>query len=164
MAFAMILGIMIFGFASAISHTGGLKDINTITSHDYSFIDTGAHRAIEKLSYGDEEFSLVAEPLRVKEFLAIKGKNNVYIPVYKAIYSNNSKENKYIVYIPVKFNNLKVDSFGIDTFNLGEGSIDAEDYYFNLEHSSSSKGYQSLEDVKTKYIDKNFKGYEIKEK
>jgi len=48
---------------------------------------------------------------------------------------------------------------------LGEGTIDCEDYYFNLEHSSSSKGYQSIDDVYTKYIKALIKdGYVLSKK
>jgi len=166
-AFSFIVGMIIFGFVGMhVNSHGYLKDVNSISAHDYSYIDSKATKAIDNLSFGDEEFHMTASPQRVQEYLLTKDKSNIYIPIYKTLYVSWPKqENKYIVYIPVKFNNVKTDSDGIDWFKLGEGTIDCEDYYFNLEHSSSSKGYQSIDDVYTKYIKALIKdGYVLSKK
>ena len=167
LAFAFIAGIIIIGFVGMnVNSHGYLKDIDSISAHDYTYIDNKAVKAIDNLSFGDEDFHMTASPQRVQEYLLTKDKANIYIPIYKTLYvSWPKKENKYVIYIPVKFTNVQTDGDSIDWFKLGEGSIDCEDYYFNLEHSSSRKGYANLDDVYTKYIKNLIKdGYVLKKK
>ena len=165
--FISIILMFTIGFSQMHNNNnhGVLNEVENISSFDYSYIDNKAHSSIEKLSYGDEDFRISGLPQRVKEFLLVKDKTSIYIPIYKTIYTSwPNKENKYTIYIPVKFNNVKTDGDDIDLFNLGEGQIDADEYYFNLEHSSSSKGYQSLDELNEKYIKPLSKGYTVKEK
>ena len=156
--------IAIFGIRAAV---GGdyLKDINKISNEDYSTIDHDAKMAIFNLTFGDNEYNISGNESRVKEYLAYNKDGNIYIPVYKVVYSKifDSKE-KVTVYIPVKYVNLKSNIEGVDIFDLGDGNIDADDYYFNMEHSSATKGYSSIEDVYDKYIKPLEKDYTIVEK
>ncbi len=142
-----------------------LENINNISNHSYKFIDSSSTRAIDKLTSGDFDYQTVGDIQRVKEYLLTNKENSVYIPIYKVVYTDwPNKENRFVLYIPVRYDNVLRNGKDIDVINLGNGKIDCDDYYFNLEHSSSSKGYQSLEDVYEKYIKANKNDYNLLEK
>ena len=142
-----------------------LDDLNIITNTNYSIIDNEAESAIFNLTFGDNNYIRIGTSQRVKEYLLISDSKSVYIPVYKVTYTDwPNEENKFVLYIPVKFNDTTKSKGKLDTFNLGDGVIDADDYYFNLEHSSSTKGYQSIDELYEKYIKNYEKDYTIKTK
>ncbi len=159
--FLTIFGIIIYGFAFS-GKNKPLTDINNISNSNYGFIDNHSSMAIDDLTFGDSDFVQTGKESRVKEYLLVGDNDSIYIPVYKVTYTDFPKhEVKYTLFIPVKYENIISDGKDIDVFELGDGIIDCEDYYFNLEHSSSSKGYQSIDDVYNKYIKSIGKGYKI---
>ena len=150
---AFIILVAAFGGTYAFRVDEPLNDLNVITNRNYKFIDNASEEAILKITFGDQEYQLIGSKERVKEYLLEGKKDSIYIPVYKVTYANwPSLENKYTIYIPVKYENVIQNREGLDVLELGDGIIDAEEYYFNMEHSSYSKGYPTINDLYKKYI------------
>ena len=142
-----------------------LMDEIVISNSDYTSIDNSSKSAILDLTFGDHNYQRYGTEERVKEYLLTKKDANIYIPVYKVNYQDwPNKEHKFTVYIPVKYTNVLKKGKSIDIFELGSGKIDADEYYFNLEHSSSTRGYQSLDELYEKYIKEYEEEYKIKQK
>lgn len=163
----IIMGIIIFTFIhGGILHNDNtsskLSSIENISGSDYSYIDNHANIAIRSLTFGDNDFVQKGNILRVKEYLLVGEKDSIFVPIYKTTYTDFLyEENKITIYIPVKFDNVLTKNNRLDIISLGDGVIDCEEYYFNLEHSSYSKGYQSIDDVYSKYIKPMEKDYKV---
>ena len=165
-----VFGLFIFGIIKSIdSQTRKNKESNEIveekdlTNNDLELLDMKSKIAIMKNNDNTVDFSLKGSPKREKIYILTKDEENILIPVYKATYQNFfEKEFKYTVYIPVIYENVRSKSNSI-IYSLDDGIIDAPEYYFNLEHSDYTYGYQNLEDLNNAILS-DFKEYSIAEK
>lgn len=75
----------------------------------------------------------------------IDGDGNILVCIYEGIYSNG--ETGYTVYTPVFYKNIRFDVNNSVTGFLGKAEVNGEKFYFNLEHSEFTIGYNELEDL-----------------
>lgn len=134
-----------------------------LSNSDYSTIDINSNILISTNTTGITGFySTKGNFKREKLYIISSEKGNYLIPVYKAIYTNLSNtEEKYTVYIPVVYKNVKTKNNSI-AFSLGEGTIKAPEYQFN--GGNYTYGYGDLITLYNSVIRGYEKGYKIVEK
>ena len=101
---------------------------------------------------------------REKVYIVSKEKKNYLISIYKAVYEKfMNNDEKYIVYIPVKYRNVKNKNNSI-AFSLDNGEIVGDKYFFDEEQTEYTYGYSNLDDLYNKIIKQYESNYKITEK
>ena len=122
-----------------------LENVNELSGSDFDSIDIKARMSIDNgKGINDLHHSYIKEDItREKLYVAYKDEENYVVPIYKAIYYDfYHRVNRYTVFIPLVFKNVKKD-----LFNIGNAKLSAPEYYFNEEKTSYTYGYVSLEDA-----------------
>lgn len=159
------VGFLIFRGVSSMNRKVFIQNASEITNEQYGDLDHKAYWAISKNDDGIHEYHLNLTVKRMALYVGYnkEKKKNVIIPVYKATYEKPlDYENIYSIYVPIAYENIYNNSSFV--FQLDNGKIDAPEYYFNMEHSEYSYGYQTLEDLEKDYIEKLKKDYKITKK
>jgi len=134
-----------------------------LSSKDFDAIDLNSKIIIMKSNDTLGDYSLKGTPKREKIYIISKDNTNTIISVYNTTYQNFFEpDHIYNIYIPVTYEDVKSKNNSI-AFSLGKGTIDAPEYYFNLEHSDYAYGYQELDALNTDILNK-YNGYKIEEK
>ena len=166
----IVIGLIILAAAKSIPRDSSIDDdptlieeVSDLTSRDYDALDLNAKVTIIKNNNSLGDYSLKGYPKRKKIYILYKDDENILIPVYKTTYQNFFQpEHTYTIYIPVTFKNVKSKNNSI-ALSLGNGKIEAPEYYFNLEHSDYAYGYQDLDSLNEEIIN-NYSDYSIEEK
>ena len=157
-------GVMIFktGFSEGKLYT----NVSEFSNSDFGDFDNKAYHTIFTNDDGLDDYHLNMSVKREKVYLAYdkKNKKNIIYTVYKARYEKAfDKENVYTIYVPIKYEDLYKKSSAL-TFQLDNGKVDAPEYYFNLEHSEYSYGYQSMDELEIKLINPLEDDYKVTKK
>ena len=171
--FLVVAGIIITLFLSIItkaSRQSIFNEENTLITEeeelsvrDYDALDLNSKITIMKNNDTLGDYSLKGTPKREKLYIISRDNKNTIIPVYKTTYRNLFEtDHVYTIYVPVTYKNVKTKNNSI-AYSLGRGTIDAPEYYFNLEHSDYAYGYQELDALNTDILNK-YNGYKIEEK
>ena len=119
-----------------------LTNIDDISNFDYNFLDTHSRIAIATEDNSTFYFSKKGNDSRELIYLLYNDSGNKLIPIYKSVYSDG--ETTYILYVPVIYENIKISHDSIAN-SISNAKVSAPKYYFNLEHSEYSFGYQDLD-------------------
>ena len=160
----IFIGIMIFAGIKSTEKVL-IKNVSELSNANYGDLDNKAYWVINKNDDGIHDYHLNLNVKRQKVYVGYnkKNKKNIIISVYKATYEKMlDKENIYTIYVPIVYENIYKNNSII--FQLDNGKVEAPEYYFNLEHSEYSYGYQSIDDVDEKFINDLEKDYEITKK
>ncbi len=174
---SIIMAILVFIFIAFVAFNifkgnsnvlkGGFlyKDISELNNEAYGDFDRNAYEVIYKNDDNLDEFYLDMKVKREKVYIAYKEKENKVITVYKAIYKKRlDNENRYTIYVPIVYENIKNDTFYSVVFQLDNGKVDAPEYYLNLEHSEYTYGYQDMGTLEKELIEPLKKDYKVSEK
>ena len=157
-------GIMIFvGIKS--NEEVLIKNVDELSNSNYGDLDNKAYWTIYKNDDGIHDYHLNLTVKREAIYVGYhkKNKKNIIISVYQATYEKKlDKENIYKIYVPIVYEDIYKNNNIV--FQLDNGYVKAPEYYFNLEHSEYSYGYQSLKDVEEQLIKTFEKDYDITKK
>ena len=163
---AVIIGIIFFGiFNSRILGNKSVSSVSSLSNSDISHIEHTSQMRIDTTAEGvnllNHSYMLSGEPRREKLYVAYKKDSNYIIAIYKANYYDFFQQgDSHTVYIPIVFENVKGDI----TFNLGDGTIKAPEYYFNSEKTSYTYGYASFDEAYNAVIKPLENDYKVTEK
>lgn len=140
-----------------------VTSINDLTNSDYSTLDLNSKVLISKETASTTgSYINKGSFKREKLYIISNKKNNYLIPIYKATYEYfYNKEEKYTIYIPIEFKNVKKKNNSI-AFYLDNGKINAPEYHFN--EDNYSYGYDDFDTLYNEIIKKYEKDYKIIEK
>lgn len=140
-----------------------VTSINDLTNSDYSTLDLNSKVLISKETASTTgSYINKGSFKREKLYIISNKKNNYLIPIYKATYEYfYNKEEKYTIYIPIEFKNVKKKNNSI-AFYLDNGKINAPEYHFN--EDNYSYGYDNFDTLYNEIIKKYEKDYKIIEK
>lgn len=138
-----------------------LQSLNDISNFDYEFIDTNSKIAIGSETNSNFYFHKVGNSKRICIYLLHNDNGNMLIPIYKDIYSDG--EITYTLYIPVIYENIKVEHGSI-AHDIANAKVSAPQYFFNLEHTEYSVGYQDIDKLYDDLIKQYEKEYTITKK
>lgn len=140
-----------------------VTSINDLTNSDYSTLDLNSKVLISKETASTTgSYINKGSFKREKLYIISNEKTNYLIPIYKATYEYfYNKEEKYTIYIPIEFKNVKKKNNSI-AFYLDNGRINAPKYHFNGDNYSY--GYNDFDILYNEIIKKYEKDYKIIEK
>ena len=140
-----------------------VTSINDLTNSDYSTLDLNSKVLISKETASTTgSYINKGSFKREKLYIISNEKTNYLIPIYKATYEYfYNKEEKYTIYIPIEFKNVKKKNNSI-AFYLDNGRINAPEYHFNGDNYSY--GYNDFDTLYNEIIKKYEKDYKIIEK
>lgn len=140
-----------------------IEKVSQLKNSDYNTIDLYSNILIRKSHGGLSDFSLKGAPVREKVYLLTKGKKNKLIVVYRLTYENIVDKVTCTIFTAVEYKDVtrRHDSIA---FGLDNGEIIAKEYYFNMDHSEYTYGYQESEVLYKELIEPLKDKYEIEEK
>lgn len=139
-----------------------LTSLDDLDSGDFTWIDTTAIMKIEMNSSQLGSFNRQGSIRRENIYLLTKNDGNLFIPIYKATYSNGS--DTYTVYTPFVYQNVKLNAFGSITQDVDLFSISAPTVYFNSEKTEYSLGYLDMDELYDEVIKPYEDEYKVKKK
>ena len=175
--FAVIFTIVfagIFMIGSNMMHSNYNDDewedvftkVSDFSNSNLESFDTESYWIIYNNDKGLVDYHLDMKIKREKMYVAYNKKkdSNIVVVVYKTKYAKLlDKENIYNLYVPIIFENLAMVDSPIE-LQLKNGYVKAPEYYFNLEHSEYSYGYQDMETLEKEVIEPLKKEYKIDSK
>ncbi|MBE6157681.1 MAG: hypothetical protein E7160_02685 [Firmicutes bacterium] len=144
-----------------------ITSIDDLDNDDYEDIDSDSNIEIKRSGNGVNNayhsYSRDGDPKREKVYVAYKKDDNVIIAIYKAIYKDFfHQENSYTVYVPIVYENIKKNEFGI--YEWDNPQVKAPEYYFDSEHKSYTYGYNSIADAYNSVVKPLENDYKISQK
>lgn len=175
LAFSIIVFFLVWGIVSLArdfekAHTFDydnskfqdfVTNIQDIPDADYYTIDASSRVAIKKYLESNVDFKLKDGLNRKKVYLLNKndGDGNILICIYEGIYSDG--ENNYTIYTPVLYKNVRFGVGDSVTGFLGKADVTGDKFYFNLEHSEFTIGYNDMNDLYSNVIEPLESNYKI---
>ena len=129
------------------------KDVSELTNKDFNDLDNKAYWNINAHDDGLNDYHLDLKVFRKKTYVLYNENENKIIVVYKAKYSKPLDDESIVyLYVPVVYENIVKNSQSL-IFQLGNATVYAPEYYFNLEHSEFSYGYKDIESFENDKIE-----------
>ena len=163
--FLIVFGLIGFGVYSNIKGNY-YNNVNQFSNEDFGDFDNKAYFTIEKNDDNLKRYRLDMNPKRQKIYLVYNKKkdvkNLVYV-LYKTTYQTTFGEDKQVVYVPIKYENLK-KQFGSLIFQLDNGSVEGSKFYLTSDNSEYTYGYKDIKSIKKDIIESFSKEYKISKK
>lgn len=170
----IVIGIIAYNIIKGFNDSDSLfnrnaslvTEISDLSKSDFNTLDLTSKIIVSKSNSDSVSEYTMKGFKREKIYVISNDKTNVIIPVYRGIYKqvfSNSDEFTNIVYIPVKYEDVKTKYNSISIY-LNDGEIVGPEYYFNLEHSEYAYGYKDLDTLYNELIKPYEKNYRIVEK
>lgn len=151
-----LFGLGFIGFvAFNMFGSSTYKDVNQFTNEDFGYFDNKAYFTINKNDDNLKTYTLNMNPKRQKTYVVYnkKDKSNIVYVVYKTTYEAPFNEEKCIVYVPIKYENLK-KKFEQLIFQLDNGEVEAPEFYLTSDKSEYTYGYTDVDAFEKDVIDK----------
>lgn len=156
-----------YSINSLISDDNGplITNANKLTNQDIKNIDFNSKLMIPSMGSGENSlnhsYSIYGQKNKKCVIVASKNDSNKIISIYEVNYYDFfHKEDKYTVYIPVIYENVKSDVM----LSLKNPRIPIHEYYFNEEKTSYVYGYHSFEEAYNDVVKPLSNDYEISQK
>ena len=171
--FTIIFGA-IFMIGSSMMHTKNndfeseavFTKVSDFSKSNLESFDKESYWIIHNNDDGLVDYHLDMKIKREKMYVAYNKKedSNIVVAIYKVKYARLlDNENEYNLYVPIVFENLEMVDSPIE-LQLRNGYVKAPEYYFNMEHSEYTYGYQDMETVEKEVIKPLKKNYKIDSK